>query len=74
MRTTNVSRSTPKAMMKPNSVSTTSGSTASTEKVPASTSPAEVITPPVTARDLSMAERVPSFTVSSRTRVIRKML
>jgi len=45
-RTRNVSIRTPIAIVKPISVSATSGSTASVEKVPASTSPAEVITAP----------------------------
>ena len=49
LRTRNVSSSTPNATTKPISVRNTSGSTASTEKVPASTMPALVITPPVTA-------------------------
>ena len=52
----------------------TSGTMPSTTNVAASTSPAEVITPPVTARPRVMPSRVPCSSVSSRTRVIRKML
>ena len=73
-RTTKVSRRTPKAMMKPISVRKMSGSEASTLKVPASTIPAEVITPPVTAKPRSIPGRVPWRCASSRTRAIRKML
>ena len=70
----NVSSSTPKAITNPVSVRNTSGSRASTENVPARTMPADVITPPVTARPRSMPCRVPCRRVSSRTRAIRKML
>ena len=73
-RTMNVSSSTPNAITKPISVRNTSGSSASTENVPASTMPADVITPPVTARPRTMPWRVPWRSVSSRTRAIRKML
>ncbi len=73
-RTRNVSSSTPTAIVKPISVSATSGSTASVENVPASTMPAEVITAPVTARPRSIPWRVPWRSDSSRTRAIRKML
>ena len=73
-RTTSVSSSTPKATTKPISVRNTSGSTASTRKVPASTMPADVITPPVTASPRSMPSRAPWRWDSSRTRAIRKML
>ena len=52
----------------------TNGSTARTEKVAASTIPAEVMTPPVTARPLRVPSRVPRRSDSSRTRLIRKML
>ncbi|MGB0091439.1 MAG: hypothetical protein WBP81_02740, partial [Solirubrobacteraceae bacterium] len=48
-RTMNVSSSTPNAIVKPSSVSVLSGSVASIVNVPASTIPAEVMTPPVTA-------------------------
>ena len=44
-----VSSSTPNATAKPISARKTSGRVASTANVPASTSPAEVITPPVAA-------------------------
>jgi hypothetical protein len=46
----------------------------SAANVPASTSPADVITPPVAARPISAPRRVPCTSDSSRTRVIRKML
>lgn len=73
-RTTMVSSSTPSATVKPISVKVTSGSVLSVAKVAASTRPAEVITPPVAASPrmapLLGSERV----VSSRIRVIRKML
>ena len=48
--------------------------TPSAAKVAASTTPALVITPPVTASPRRMPGRVPCCTLSSRTRVIRKML
>ena len=44
------------------------------ENVAASTTPAEVITPPVTARPARVPARCPRRATSSRTRVIRKML
>lgn len=69
-----VSSSTPKATAKPISVSATSGSTPSTENVAASTSPAEVMTPPVTATARTVAWAVSRVPASSRTRVMRKML
>ncbi len=46
---------------------------ASAEKVEARTTPALVITPPVTARPTRMPRRVPTRVVSSRTRVMRKI-
>src|SRR5450759_3595592 len=73
-RTTSVSSSTPKATTKPTSAKATRGSTPGTENVPASTMPAEVITPPVTASPRSIPRRVPTTAASSRTRLIRKML
>lgn len=73
-RTMKVSSSTPKATRKPIWVSDTSGSTASTLKVPASTMPAEVMTAPVTASPRIMPSRVPWRSASARTRAIRKML
>lgn len=73
-RTMMVSSRTPSATAKPISVKVTSGRVASIAKVPASTSPAEVITPPVAARPVTAPRRVPDLADSSRTRVIRKML
>ena len=73
-RTTKVSSRTPSATVMPIWVSATSGSTASTEKVPARTTPAEVMTPPVTARPFSIACFVGMACASSRTRAMRKML
>ena len=58
----------------PSSTRKTNGSVASTRNVAASTSPADVITPPVDDSAISEPLRVPWLTVSSRTRVIRKML
>ena len=58
----------------PSSTRNTNGSVASTRNVAASTSPAEVITPPVEDSAISEPLRVPCVAVSSRTRVIRKML
>ena len=69
-----VSSSTPNATAKPRSARNTSGSTPRTVKVAASTTPAEVITPPVTAGPRRIPGRVPKCTDSSRTRVIRNML
>src|SRR5690348_17202996 len=51
----------------------TSGSTPRTRNVPASTTPALVMTPPVTARLRSVASCVPWEVVSSRIRAVRKM-
>ncbi len=51
-----------------------SGITASAAKVAASTTPAEVMTPPVTVRARSTPARVPCRGVSSRARVIRKIV
>ena len=50
------------------------GMTESAAKVAASTSPAEVITPPVTESPRMIPSRVPCASDSSRTRVMRKML
>ena len=58
----------------PISARNTSGSVTSARNVAASTRPAEVITPPVEASATSEPARVPRVAVSSRTRVIRKML
>ena len=73
-RTISVSSRTPRATAKPISANATSGSVASTRKVAASTRPAEVMTPPVAPSAISEARRVPCAGVSSRTRVIKKML
>jgi hypothetical protein len=72
--TIRVSIRTPSATAKPISANATRGKVASTEKVAASTKPAEVITPPVAPRAISDARRVPNSGVSSRTLVIKKML
>ena len=69
-----VSSRTPSATAMPISANATTGSVASTANVPASTSPAEVITPPVAATPISAPRRVPCIFASSCTRVIRKML
>jgi hypothetical protein len=73
-RTTKVSSSTPNATAKPISVTNTSGRVPRAAKVPARTTPAEVITPPVAARPISAPRRVPWRLLSSWTRVMRKML
>ena len=73
-RTTIVSSRTPRATAMPSSARNTNGIEASTMKVAASTIPAEVITPPVELSAISEPLRVPWVAVSSRTRVIRKML
>jgi hypothetical protein len=74
LRTRKVSRRTPKATTKPISVRKVSGRTPSTEKVPARTMPALVMTPPVTASARRMPCSEPCASVSSRARAIRKML
>ena len=73
-RTMIVSSSTPTATAKPSSTTNTIGKVASAANVPASTKPAEVMTPPVAPMPISAPRRVPNFNASSRTRVIRKML
>ena len=50
-----------------------SGMTPSAANVVASTTPADVITPPVTASPRTTPARVPTFSDSSRTRVMRKI-
>ena len=50
------------------------GRMTSAAKVAASTKPAEVMTPPMTASPRNMPSRVPFASASSRTRVMRKML
>src|SRR5699024_9857694 len=74
VRTTKVSSSTPKATMNAIWARKRIGITPSAAKVAASTMPAEVITPPVTARPRTTPSRVPWARDSSRTRVMRKML
>ena len=69
-----VSRMTPTATAVPSSARKTNGRLPSTAKVAASTRPAEVITPPVARSATSEPARVPWVCVSSRTRVIKKML
>ena len=49
------------------------GITPRAANVEASTTPALVMTPPVTARPMRMPGRVPRRTDSSRTRVMRKI-
>ena len=73
-RTINVSSMTPRATATPISARNTTGIEPSTRNVAASTRPAEVITPPVEESAISEPLRVPKVCVSSRTRVIRKML
>jgi hypothetical protein len=68
------SSSTPRATVMPICVRATSGRTERTANVPARTMPADVITPPVTARPFSIASRVDMPRASSRTRAMRKML
>src|SRR5699024_4797440 len=60
LRTMNVSINTPAATMNASWARNSSGITHSAEKVAASTSPAEVITPPVLARPRFTPARVPS--------------
>ena len=73
-RTIIVSSSTPRAMVVPSCSVNVSGIVASAPKVAASTNPADVITPPVEDNAISEPFRVPWLIVSSRTRVIKKML
>jgi hypothetical protein len=67
-RTISVASRTPNATRKRISVRNTSGSTASTEKVAARTMPAEVITPPLTARPRRPPARVPNRADQQRRR------
>ena len=69
-----MSSRTPSATANPISANATSGSVARTANVPASTSPAEVMTPPVAASPIRAPRLVPHFSASSLTRVIKKML
>ena len=64
-RTTSVSSRTPKATMNAICCRNSSGSVASAPKVAASTTPALVMTPPVTARPVSTPVRVPRSSDSS---------
>src|SRR5215469_9268326 len=73
-RTTMVSSRMPTATAKPSSVENVDGMVARTAKVPASTKPAEVITPPVAASPTIAPCLASRLIASSRTRVIRKML
>lgn len=73
-RTTMVSSRMPTATAKPSSVENVDGMVARTAKVPASTKPAEVITPPVAASPAMAPWRASRWCASSLTRVIRKML
>jgi hypothetical protein len=73
-RTTSVSSSTPKATMKAICTRNARGITISAANVAASTTPAEVITPPVVVSPRSTPCRLPCASASSRTRDIRKML
>lgn len=73
-RTTIVSSRMPKATAKPSSVRNVDGIVARTANVPASTKPAEVITPPVAASPTIAPCRASRRFASSRTRVIKKML
>ncbi len=73
-RTMIVSSRMPNATAKPSSVRNVAGIVARAANVPASTKPAEVITPPVAASPVSAPCRASRLIASSRTRVIRKML
>ena len=72
-RTTKVSSSTPNATAKPISVTNTSGSVPRAANVPARTTPAEVMTPPVAARPISAPRRGPWRLVSSCTLVFNNV-
>jgi hypothetical protein len=74
VRTTKVSISTPTPTVTPISNRSYTGSTASTQNVPARIKPALVITGPVAASARSIPSLVPCAAASSRTRLIRKML
>ncbi len=69
-----VSSRTPKATTKAIWARNRIGMTPRAAKVAARTTPAEVITPPVTRRPARILGLVPLLSDSSRTRVIRKML
>src|SRR5699024_7470226 len=72
-RVTIVSSRTPKATTKAIWARKSSGITHRAEKVAASTTPALVITPPVTATARGIPRRVPTAVASSRARVMRKI-
>jgi hypothetical protein len=72
--TRNVSSSTPNATRKAICARKSTGITDSAANVAASTTPAEVITPPVTLSAVSVPPDVPSRVASSSALVIRKML
>ena len=74
VRTTSASMSTPSATMIASCRRNWIGITSSAAKVAASTTPALVMTPPVSDRPRSVPSRVPWTSDSSRTRVMRKML
>ncbi len=74
LRTMKVSISTPRATVTPICSSMRSGATAMAAKVPARMTPAEVITEPVRAEAIRMPSCTPTRSLSSRTRLIRKML
>lgn len=64
-RTTSVSSSTPNATMKAIRTRKASGTTISAANVAASTTPAEVITPPVVVSPRSTPRRVPCTSAST---------
>jgi len=74
VRTSSVSSSTPSATATPTSVMLTCGIWVRAAKVAARTTPAAVITPPVTLSPRSVPSRRPSRRDSSRIRADRKML
>jgi hypothetical protein len=73
-RTTSVSSSTPTATSRPMCSTNTTGRLASPANVAASTMPALVITPPVTASARSTPGRCPTRPTSSLALVIRKIV
>ncbi len=73
-RTSSVSSSTPKAMMNPSWIKATKGIRPRMLNVPASTTPALVMTAPVAASARSMPSSLPCRSASSRARATRKML
>jgi len=73
-RTTSASSRTPNATRNAIWTMNRIGSTDSAMKVAARTTPAEVITDPVTDSARKVPALMPNWLASSRTRVIRKML